>query len=281
MKRNFNIIFTIDESYIQHFTVALISVIENNKDIDLNIFVIHDIADNKTLNNAIAFFKNQYGVHISSLVIKNSVFNNYRMSLHFSKAVYFRLLIADIMPDEIDTALFLDSDLLVTGSLEGLLDLNFDDNFLFADNEHNTVGLDLLNEIGLPANTYFNAGVMLLNLKAWRGNNVSAALISTAEKYMDKLSWWDQDVLNIYFFNKWAQLPRGYNERNILKPLNELPVLIHFSGVSKPWQFLNTHPYKNLYWKYLKLSPFKNNRYKDYTIKNFIKKILYLTGLLK
>jgi lipopolysaccharide biosynthesis glycosyltransferase len=280
MKRNLNIIFTIDESYIQHFTVALISVIENNKDIGLNIFVIHDITDNKTLDNALAFFKTKYGIHISSLIIENSVFENYRMSLHFSKAVYFRLLIADIMPEEIDRALFLDSDLLVTGSLEVLLDLNFNDNFLYADSEYNTVGLDLLNEIGLPAKTYFNAGVMLLNLKKWRVNHVSAGLISTAEKYMDKLNWWDQDVLNIYFYNQWAQLPRGYNERNILKPLNELPVIIHFSGVSKPWQFFNTHPYRNLYWDYLKLSPFKNNRYKDYTIKNFVKKIVFFNRSL-
>jgi lipopolysaccharide biosynthesis glycosyltransferase len=280
MKRNLNIIFTIDESYIQHFTVALISVIENNKDIGLNIFVIHDIADNKTLDNALAFFKTKYGIHISSLIIKNSVFENYRMSLHFSKAVYFRLLIADIMPEEIDRALFLDSDLLVTGSLEVLLDLNFNDNFLYADSEYNTVGLDLLNEIGLPAKTYFNAGVMLLNLKKWRVNHVSAGLISTAEKYMDKLNWWDQDVLNIYFYNQWAQLPSGYNERNILKPLNELPAIIHFSGVSKPWQFFNIHPYRNLYWDYLKLSPFKNNRYKDYTIKNFVKKIVFFNRSL-
>jgi lipopolysaccharide biosynthesis glycosyltransferase len=129
--------------------------------------------------------------------------------------------------------------------------------------------------MGIPAKKYFNAGVMLLNLKAWRENNLSRNLILTAKKYMDKLLWWDQDVLNIYLFDKWQQFPSGYNEKGITKRLNVMPVIIHYAGNSKPWHYLNNHPYKELYWKYLRLSSFKNYKYPDFSIKNIVRRLLF------
>ncbi|MDB5023995.1 MAG: glycosyl hydrolase [Mucilaginibacter sp.] len=275
MDKNLNLIFTIDKSYVQHFTTALISVVENNKNIDLSVFVIHDIDDISLLDNVISFFYQEYKLKISLLSLEGSLFKSYPITHHVSKATYFRLLIADIIPKNIDKAIFLDSDLIVTGSLEELISLDLKNNYLLAINEPNFVGMDVLNKIGIPAKTYFNAGVMILNLKAWRENNVTQDLVLTAKKYMDKLIWWDQDVLNIYFFNKWGELAPQYNTKEIKKRLDVLPVIIHYAGESKPWHFLNHHPYKDQYWKYLQLSPYKNFGYQDISIKRIIKRMVF------
>ena len=35
------------------------------------------------------------------------------------------------------------------------------------------------------------------------------------------------------------------------------PIIIHYTGGSKPWQLKNIHPYKYLYWKYLWMTPYR------------------------
>jgi lipopolysaccharide biosynthesis glycosyltransferase len=54
--------------------------------------------------------------------------------------------------------------------------------------------------------------------------------------------------------------------------LPELPLIIHFSGSSKPWHYLNEHPYKSEYWKYLQLTDYKNIKFEKITPKKILKK---------
>ncbi|MBB6127040.1 glycosyltransferase family 8 protein [Mucilaginibacter lappiensis] len=280
MKKLLNIIFTIDESYIQHFTVALVSVCENNVDLPLNVFIIHDLKDTNVLKEIILFFENKYPIAFNLLSLESSLFDNYKLTDHVSKATYFRLMLSDIMPLEIDQAIFLDSDIIVTASLNELAGLDLRNDYIMAVNEQDIDSVDRLNNLGIPAREYFNAGVLIINLKLWRQNNVSTELVATAKEYMDKLLWWDQDVLNIYFYDKWKELPSKFNKKNIINKLKELPVIIHFAGASKPWHYLNNHPYKKLYWKYLKKTPFKDYRYKDFSLKNLIKRVVYFNRTL-
>ncbi|WP_161964397.1 glycosyltransferase family 8 protein [Mucilaginibacter endophyticus] len=276
MKKTLNIIFTIDQAYIQHFTVALISVCENNPDLNLNIFVIHDLEDLTLINEIQAFFKAKYNLLISLLSLESSSFNNYTLTHHVSKATYFRLMIAEIMPKNIKTALFLDSDLLVLGSLRALVEFDLEGNYLSAVEDLVDIeSLHRMNRLGIPAKRYFNAGVMYINLEKWQSDKVSVGLIATAKEYMERLLWWDQDVLNIFFYNKWKPLSPTFNEKHLTKRLKDKPVVVHFAGTSKPWLYLNNHPYKKEYWHYLRLSPFKDYRYKDFSLKNLIKRIVF------
>jgi lipopolysaccharide biosynthesis glycosyltransferase len=276
MKSCLNFVFTIDERYLQHFTVTLTSLIENNQYIVLNVYLIHDFTDLSKLNNVLVFFE-KYDINISLLSLNNSLFDQYTISHHISKAVYFRLLMSDIIPDNVDSVIYLDSDIVITGSLKKLVDFDFKNKYLYAVSDIASAEQSIirLNEIGVPATKYFNSGVMLINLKMWRDSDVSKNLILTAEKYRSKLQWWDQDVLNIYFYDKWEQLPYKYNANAINKRLDEIPLIIHYTSSSKPWQYLNNHPYKKYYWQYLRLTPFKNFRYKDITLKNLLKKVIY------
>lgn len=276
MKKTLNIIFTIDKAYIQHFTVALISICENNPDLDLNIFVIHDLDDLKLINEIQTFFRNKYNVLISLLSLESSLFDNYTLTHHISKATYFRLMIAEIMPKNIKKALFLDSDLLVLGSLKELVEFDLEENYLSAVQDLVDVeSIHRMNNLGISAKRYFNAGVMLINLEKWQTDKVSVGLIATAKEYMDRLLWWDQDVLNIFFHARWKLMPPTFNEKHLTKRLKEKPIVVHFAGTSKPWLYLNNHPYKKEYWQYLKLSPFKDYRYSDFSLKNFIKRIVF------
>lgn len=266
-----NIAFTIDESYVQHFTIAVISLLVNNTENSLNIFLITDFI-NEELEEAADFILKIYKIKINILSIDSGLFNKYRYSLHFSKAVYFRLLLADILPGSIDKVLFMDSDIIVTGSIKELYNIPFNGNLVLAAEEGDEDNIRRLNELGIKTTSYFNAGIMVLNLKGFRNHNSTAGLLHTASIYMDKLLWWDQDILNIYFAGKRGIIPDTYNLRNIKATLPVIPHIIHYTGSSKPWEYMNIHPYKNQYRKYQKISPYKTLKYKDRNIINFLKK---------
>lgn len=273
MNSKLNVFFTIDQGFIQHFSVAVISLLENNKDLDLQIHLIHDMLDTSELNYLLTFIRDKYNIVVNVYTTNNLTFSKYPISLHVSRATYFRLLLADILPQEIKSGLYLDADIVVAGSLKALVNVDLKSNALMAvddvDLERN---IDRIQKLGFPATKYFNAGIMLLNLDFWRQKKSSQGLVQLAEKYMDKIQWWDQDLLNMFFYNDWAYLDFTYNALHLKKKLQKMPVIIHYASSSKPWSYLNEHPYKSLYWHYLQLTPYKDARYKDYTVANILVK---------
>jgi lipopolysaccharide biosynthesis glycosyltransferase len=270
-----NIVFTIDSRFVQHFTATVVSLLENNKDLDVNIIVLHDIEDQAELNRVITFVKNKYNVYLHCIYVENALFESYRISLNYSKAVYYRLIITELIPNDIEVVLFLDADTIVNGSLAELAKYEFaDEEYLLAvKNISNEDNVKRMNDIGFPIITYFNAGVLLINVKAWRKGKVSAQLIDLANKYMDKIDWWDQDILNIFFSENWKTMDPRYNTLLYADTLPENPVILHYAGREKPWLYVYDPPYKKLYWKYLRLTPYKNATYPDYSFKEFMRKM--------
>ena len=85
-----NIVFAIDENYVQHMSVALVSLLENNKNIHFSVFIIHVGITDKSINlvqNMIADYK----CEVSFLPLKDDLFANLKVDGHFSKAVFFLL----------------------------------------------------------------------------------------------------------------------------------------------------------------------------------------------
>ena len=280
LKKSLNVFFAVDKSFLTHFTVTITSLLENNKDLNITVFIIHDMADESDLQKIIYFLNQKYTLSVKSIFVDNTVFNNFQVVHYISKATYFRFLLADILPENISSGLYLDCDIVITGSLNKILHYNFIDKnkgecgLLAVSDKGEIVEIERFkNKLSIETDMYFNAGVMFINLNKWREDKVADKLIKIAGKYKDLLTWSDQDVLNIYFKNKCGKLDSTYNMFTN-KILNEIPIIIHFSGSSKPWHYLNNHPYKSHYWKYLNLTPFKNEKFEKVTLKKILKKYL-------
>lgn len=272
-----NIFFNVDKLFLIHFTVTLTSILENNKHFKINAYVVHDLDNDKIFHEIVAFFQKKYNIVLNLLIADISIFENFQTSIFISKASYFRLLFADIIPPHINSGLYIDCDTIITGSLQELPDLNFFDStktieysILAVSDKNEKEELIRLSDLGIQSKMYFNAGVLFVNLKKWRENSVTGKLIQIAREYKENLKWHDQDVLNIFFKNQCGTLDTTYNNLSD-KKLSNLPIVIHFTGSSKPWHYSNDHPYKAVYWKYLKLTPFKNEQFEKITIKKIIK----------
>ena len=100
-----------------------------------------------------------------------------------------------------------------------------------------------IENLGISNGKYFNSGVMLINYKLWKKENIKNKSISIISDKSSDLVLWDQDVLNILLSDDYLQIAKEYNYRmNILgysdveeNFINENVFLIHYYGKSKPW----------------------------------------------
>jgi len=159
---------------------------------------------------------------------------------HISKATYYRLYLGSILPSTIDSVLYLDTDLLVvSNNFNELFDINIKDYPLAAVN-HYTPNERL--RLGLNGD-YFQAGVLLINLKFWRENSVEDSFLDVLQTRSKDLLYWDQDILNIVFDSSCLVLPDKYNVHLLLAGVADV-VIYHFDGTRKPWRLRNDRPGK-------------------------------------
>jgi lipopolysaccharide biosynthesis glycosyltransferase len=142
-----------------------------------------------------------------------------------------------------------------------------------------------------PAYGYFNAGILIMNTREWIKNDLTTKIFAFIRTHQSKLTFWDQDALNANLYDRWKCLPPKWNQQSALfegprkklievyneKELDEAwndPAIIHYTGSSKPWDFLNLHPYRKAYFTYLRKTPWKNYTYPNVTLLKRIQKIV-------
>ena len=105
-------------------------------------------------------------------------------------SVYDKLLIADLLPPDIDQALWLDSDTLVLDDVAPLWDRGTGDHPVLAVQDSivplvsSRLGVARYRELGLrPDAKYFNAGVMVMNVGRWRRQRVTERALEYLKTY--------------------------------------------------------------------------------------------------
>ncbi|MDS2915845.1 glycosyltransferase, partial [Streptococcus pneumoniae] len=99
--------------------------------------------------------------------------------------------------------LYLDCDLVVTRDLSPLFDLELGDYPLAAVK-------DLGGQIYFGEHI-FNSGVMLINNRLWKQEEVRKQLIEMTNELHDKVAQSDQSILNLLFKDRWLALDFKYN----------------------------------------------------------------------
>ncbi|MGW3166877.1 glycosyltransferase [Streptomyces sp. NPDC001142] len=162
-----------------------------------------------------------------------------------------RLQLADVVSPEVDRILYLDSDLIVLGDITELYDADLGGRPLGAVDAGRRPRhwADLLALTGPPRAEpppYFNAGVLLIDLAAWREQGLSERAVEFYQQNADPCRSLDQDVLNVLFENGWAAIDPKWNrlvqhhpdDPFGLQKMDHLAApdgIVHFGGRVKPW----------------------------------------------
>ncbi|MGL5062980.1 MAG: glycosyltransferase family 8 protein [Microcoleus sp.] len=144
-----------------------------------------------------------------------------------------------------DRLIWLDSDTIVLGSLEPLWNVEFQGMPIAA----------VPNAWGNPNDSgdrqpYFNAGVLVFNMKIWLAEKLSEKMMADA-----KINLWsdcDQGTSNYVLGSRWKQLDPIWNNHNTEDYSTRV---MHFISHPKPWE--SSHP-NQLWLEMLSQTPFKD-----------------------
>ncbi len=254
------ICFTCDENYLQHFTVALTSFLTNNPG-DYHVFLLTDAISKENIlkveENMTRFSpRSKFGV---LKIEDNQKVTDSKMWMdHIGIETYFRLLIPDLVPENFDYALYFDADVIIHGELDfGVLkNDNYSIYAVLDPTSHNVSPKRNLKK-------YFNAGVLIFNLKKYREKYTRGSLSQHRPKIM---RYADQDILNDFFRDDWYELEDTHNVLShrmkyrgfklVTQKLKKQPVVIHYMGCLKPWKYWVKG--SALYWYYCAKTNYKS-----------------------
>lgn len=270
-----HIVLASDDAYVQHLGVLLVSIFENNKEETLLIHLLADNISDKNKRLLSQIVDQQYGQRLVFYEMDKRLFKEFplRAKDHISIAAYYRLMLVNLLSEEISRILYLDCDMIVTGLLRPLWEADMSGKAVAAVMDNLFFAPETFSRLSLPVEDgYFNSGTLLINLDYWRKVDVFGEALRIAETKSDILLWHDQDILNLLFHKCWLRLPYRWNVMNTLmrsfpyytpKLLKEIDkeiekrVIIHYTCAWKPWIYPCDNPLSFEYYKYLRLSPWK------------------------
>ncbi|MDM8109169.1 glycosyltransferase family 8 protein [Phascolarctobacterium faecium] len=279
MDNKINIVFASDNNYAQHTAVAMASVLVNTKVPQRIQFYLIDDEIQPGNKEKITKTVQNLGGNIEFIKIKNSRLEDCYVSGELSRASYFRLDIANILDESIEKIIYLDCDLLVYDDIEKMWQLDMGGMPVAATCDLGIMASARVRRqknqfIGLPFDApYFNAGVLMMDLKQWRSGNFAESIIALATQ--NKYPNHDQDALNKFFMNNWQEIPLRWDvippvfnlflkivtKPNLRKKALEAklnPAIFHYAGGYKPWEYEIHEGFNEKYYEYLKLTEFKD-----------------------
>lgn len=285
-----DVVINTDDNYIQHAMAMLCSLYENNIDQNIHLHVLTGLISEKS-KNYIETLTLKYNNKVYWYFVDDKMLEgvHFRKNRPLSYAAYYRLLLAEVLPDCIKTVLYLDCDIIVLKDISEIFNLEIENYALAASIDTFPYSSIHRQQLQMEADERtFCSGIMLVNLDYWRENNVTDHLLAFAKIKREPTYLHDQDVLNYVFKKKWFLLPPKWNRvasapraiRNLgFRPFDYSeyaidPILIHYAAVTlKPW-YNGVSPHKSLYKKYLYLSRYNDVKFKNIPIKERIKNLI-------
>ncbi|MBD2717405.1 MULTISPECIES: glycosyltransferase family 8 protein [unclassified Synechococcus] len=156
-----------------------------------------------------------------------------------SKSPYARFFIPEYLAD-VSRCIYLDTDLIVCSDLNGLqlLDLQGKSSACVIDGGIDTPQQQqrLREKLKLDnPQQYFNSGVIVMDLDAWRERHIQLKALTIAQDNYDLLDQMDQDALNIVLADDWLVLDPKWNTSKGKADIGFSDGIIHFLGKVKPW----------------------------------------------
>ena len=237
------VVLAANYAYVEQVMTTIKSICYHNRSI--RFYLINSDFPNewfKQLNKRLE----RYDSEIINCRVTYEQISRYKTDISYT--VFLRYFVSDFVQE--DKALYLDCDLVVTKNLDNLFETDLQDYPLAAVRDYGGrvyYGREM-----------FNAGVLLINNRLWKQENMSQRLIDLTNEWHDKVDQADQSILNMLFENRWIEMEFDNNHVVIHKQFTdyELPAgqdypgIIHYLSHRKPWFDLAAQTYRDVWWYY-------------------------------
>ena len=277
-----NIIYASNDGYARHLAASLYSLLAHSRRIpSLEIWVLSagmcgEYQDR--LRRTARHFKRE--LHVAELGDLRERFPYEVDTRGFDISAMGRIFAPEVLPEQMERALYLDCDTIVLGDVGELYWTDLGDCLAGMVMEP-TVYQEMKETIGFGRDdAYFNSGVILMDLAGWRREGVLARMLEFYGAHAGSLFACDQDTINGTLRGRIRSLPPKYNfftnyryfrystleklcgayrkvGAEAFKEAKRRPVIIHYLGDERPWIAGNHNHYRRLYQYCLDHTPFK------------------------
>ena len=290
-QQTLHIACAIDDSFMTPLMGTLVSLFEVSKDDKIK---IHLFSANLSDHNALIVkdLTTNYNQDFQFYRLDLEIFKGFPVDERISYAAYYRLVMPEIIEEDVKRYLYLDADILIKRSLSELWDIDMKNYIIGA--VHDPVSVRdkyYVNHSISDDYLYFNSGVLLVDKKNWINNDTTKKVQDYITTNKKLCLFHDQDGLNGVLHSKRLNLSPEWNQQigifflysdfhesiygkeNYLNAVSN-PAIVHFNGMEKPWHYLCGHPDTKEFRKCVRKAGF-NIKYKDKNPKNILKMLRY------
>ena len=272
---------------MQHTAVCLRSLFDNNTDLSFEVVIVgreSEVLDEDKLRRSLRNAA-RHNIVFRKFTPPKDLFLPLNPRAAYTIDIWTRIFLDQFFDQTVRRVLYLDVDVVVTGSIAALWRTDLEGALLGAvDIPGSRRGVDNLGM--LPDDGYFNSGVLVFDLEQWRETDALATMLDYVRANHERLRDPDQDALNACFSGRrkrldyiWNVIRPFYREPPVLPlPREELSRIvrdariIHFNGAVKPWSYLSDHPRREEYWRYLRMTEWRDFAADDRNVRNMIRK---------
>ncbi len=276
-----NIVYITDNNYVTYTLLSMKSLLDNNKsNSDLKFFVLTNELTSKN-EKRIKDFIVQNNQKIELINCDTTEIDGGRNmqkgvlpdnEIYLTRIITAKLLIPNLLPSDIDKALYIDSDTLIKSDIKELYDQDISDYIIgmVIDNIYLEEQIEDYKQLKPPY--YFNSGVLLFNIAKWREENIFDDVLQFAQE-QPKLKYPDQDILNIVLNDRIKMLEPKWNNQyrmwfdDLMIPNINNEGIHHYYTKRKPWNFC---PFESNY-KRIYLNYWLNSQFRLYILKDILK----------
>ena len=252
------VVMTMDDNYVSQIKVVIYSMRKHTLDeIFLNVTVLCDRKLSDIVKKEmVSFAETMKNITIDFVEINETALLCAKSVGHVHVCSYYRLLIGDVIDD--DKCIYLDGDIVVLCDLSELYNIDVQDCYMAGVRD---IGFVMDPDWKMyhmkkyrfsTMNDYINAGVLVLNLKKMRDENIRTLFI---DEVKNDYYYMDQDIINKVCYGKIQIIDPAYNcfhkysEKCNYSWKSDLKTkIIHYAGPYKPWDNLKVR-YANIWWQ--------------------------------
>jgi lipopolysaccharide biosynthesis glycosyltransferase len=270
MPKTINIAYCFDDNYQQHAAASMMSLLCNFSQ-KPSLISFHLLIDTPSLHmlNFGADLERLFGcrVHFYEMEaygkeIREKVSDKMPKNSYWTMAAFYRLCLADVLPESVDEILYLDCDTIVFDDVSKLFELDFGTyaaaGVVDIDGESTGVALEIQH--------YFNSGVLIMKLSLWREQQIGRQCFDYLAAPDAFAPFPDQDAINKVLDGKILALSARWNrvivnrrfEEELVKNAKSRSSILHYITKEKPWHAWYSNQLGEWYWTYLRASPWKN-----------------------
>lgn len=256
MKQIIPIFFACDDKYVKYMIVSMKSIIENaSPEYQYEMYVLNVGISKEMIDETLKLEREN--VHISFVDVSERL-EELKKKLpvrdYYSLTTYYRIFMAELFP-QYDKAIYIDSDTVTLKDISKLYEIDIEDNLVAAVRDSAVLQNDIFGEyvekvLGIARDAYFNAGMLVMNCKAFREEEVLEQFVNLLHAYTFVVAQ-DQDYLNIICEDRVHWLEPAWNTMIFgeIKVKEEDICILHYNMAIKPWHNKLT-PLADYFWKY-------------------------------